>query len=226
MQLIGSCLEKKVLPLVEAGQQPEDQNMEDSRLVRHCREYANRVFELLDESRDLCESRILVLDNGTGYLPRRLAEGETDIVAVELTDKLKKSALFLNSYPSIVYKKTNPLLLTEEFDLIIDSGILCHLHPEILTVYLPRLARFSRRKMILEFRHTRPWHMRLLSRNLDSEIECQDLEIFRFSQNDILNLIENSCDMLLTERNVRGTSVLIKALRKAHSSRRLRSDSG
>ena len=208
---------------MEAQQQEEDQETEDSQSLLHCREHAARVLGLTDETRDMSESRILVIDNGTGYLPRSLAEGDADIVAIELTEKLKRSAVFLNSYPSIVYKKTNPLLVTEEFDLIIDSGILCYLHPEILSFFLPRLAGLSRRKMILEFRLTRPWYLNLLPKALVSDTECLDLEVSRYSQSDIFNLIENSCDMLLTERNEHGTSLLVKALRKPHSSRHHRS---
>jgi len=207
------------VPLVDSYLEDGAGSIEDTKFIGHCREHTARVFELLDKTRDLTESRLLVIDNGTGCLPRSLAEGDTDVVAVELTDNLKKSATALNNYPNIIYRKTNPLLIAEEFDLIIDSGILCHFPPQILNHFLPRMARFCRRKMIVEFRLTRPWHLRLFPGAVDADRVCPDLAEFRFSRNDIQTLIEVSCDMLLTERNLSGTSILVKALKKPHSYR-------
>ncbi|MFC1614698.1 hypothetical protein ACFL5K_05320 [Gemmatimonadota bacterium] len=210
--------------LVEAEEQTAAGQTVPSTFALQCRAHADRVFELLDKTRDLNETSVLVLDNGTGYLPRRLAQGDTDVVAVELTEKLKKHAVALNSYPSIIYKKTNPFLLTQEFDLILDSGILCHFHPEIINYFLPRLACYSRRKMILGFSLERPWYLRFFSGSLKRDSEFKNPHESRFNENEITKLIETSCDMLLTERNLSGSSLLIKALRKPHSRRQDHSD--
>ncbi|MBN2289189.1 MAG: class I SAM-dependent methyltransferase [Candidatus Glassbacteria bacterium] len=226
IQQVGECLEREVLPLAGDGPAGTGGEFENSGFMRQCKDHADRVFELLDLTRDLSEARLLVLDNGTGHLPRRLADWDTDVVAVELTEKLKKSATLLNSYPSIIYRKTNPFILSQEFDLVLDSGILSYFHPEIVKYFLPRLARFSRRKMILGFRTARPWRLRLLTGIFHRENDCTHLDEFRFSPVEVDELIETSCNMLLTERNVSGTSLLIKALRKPHSVGSGRSDPG
>lgn len=210
---------------MEAEEHPATGPTVLSDFTLRCRAFEDRVFELLDKTRDLNESSILVLDNGTGYLPRKLAQGDTDVVAVELTEKLKKSAAALNSYPSIIYKKTNPFLLTQEFDLIIDSGILCHFDQQIVNYFLPRLASYSKRKMILGFNLEIPWYLRFFAGFAKRDAECRNPEESCFNENEITRLIETSCDMLLTERNLSGSSLLIKALKKPHSRRQEHSDS-
>jgi hypothetical protein len=209
----GEYLESQVAALVETAESNGPVETEKSAYLLRCRDFSDRVFELLDLTRDLDETSLLVLDNGTGYLPGRLAEYDTDIVAVELSDKLKKSAGTLNTGPNIIYKKTNPFLISQQYDLIVDSGILRYFDQEVLNYFLPRLARYGRRKMILEFRLNRPWYLHLFS----GKARHSEPEEFRYSYTEITGLIETSCDMLLTQRNLSGSSLLVKALKKPHS---------
>ena len=218
---VSECLESKVISLAETAESNGSVETGKSACLLQCRDFSDRVFELLDLTRDLDETSILVLDDGTGFLPGRLAEGDTDIVAIELSEKLKKNAMVLNNGPNIIYKKTNPFMISQQYDLIIDSGIFSYFDPEVLEYFLPRLARFSKRKMILEFRLNKPWYLRLFS----AKAEHCEMELFRYSYNEIAELIETVCGMLLTERNLSGTSLLIKALKKPHSCRLEHSES-
>ncbi|HUU26595.1 MAG TPA: hypothetical protein VM123_02180 [archaeon] len=210
--LLGESLEKIIEPLLEARSAKEKSEAHTFQLL--CQNYAGQVIELLDPERDLSESRILVLENGTGILARRLADRDVDIISAAPTENTARLAERLNPFPNIIYKWLEPFPPEEEFDLVIDSGILTFYPPELVGELLPRLAAFCRRKLIVTFRLALPWYRRW--RKLEKGCYLRSLEsaVHRYSEEEITSLIETTCGMILTDRRESGRNLLVKAIKK------------
>jgi hypothetical protein len=217
-QALGARLEEVIRPLVEKPAGQEEENRRAERFKQYCQDFTRRVIDNLDLKRDLNESRILVLDNGMGTLARRLAEGKTDVVSASPTEATARLAAALNPYPSIIYRTLGQKLLDERFDLIIDTGILSYFPREIMEYLVPRLAGSCRRKLILEFRIRRPWLTSLFDRNDRYHDFRLTLGQTFYDEDESVSLIETVCGMLITERRTEGSSLLVKALRKPHTS--------
>ena len=161
---LSGRLVQLVLPLVEPGPAGKKQIEAAQVFRRNSQEMAERVFSMLDRRRDLDETRILVLENGTGYLARKLAEGgEVDIVSAAPTEQLAELAERLNPYPSIIYRSFKPYPTTEEFDLIVGTGIIACYPKDVARLLLQSLASFCRRKLITELPLFLPWFRRINS---------------------------------------------------------------
>ncbi len=216
---LGGKLERVIRPLtLENGGGGEGSL---SRIfLLYCRDWASRVLELL-EPRDLEEKRILVLENGAGVLARCLAEsGDVDVTALAPTETAARLAQYLNPFPSIVYRRGNPFEPGEEFDLILDSGLLLYYPPELVRAFLPRLAVFCRRKLVLSFHLSPPWYRRIMGgdRGLFGELEPPEAGGSGFSEKEISYLLEFPCRMLFDGSapaggEAGGRNILVKAHR-------------
>jgi len=213
---LGERLEKLIRPLVEpeAADKRELERAEQFR--QSCLSLADRVWELLELPRDLTDNRVLVLENGTGYLARRLADGDVDVVSAAPTSGLARLAGRLNPYPNIIYRAFNPYPTTEEFDLIIGTGIIAFYPRETALLLIQSLTGFCRRKFIIELPEERAWYRRLFDRGKMEESVNADLELSRFSRQEIIGLVENTCGLLISEKRLRRGRILLKALRKVH----------
>lgn len=211
---LGEKLERIILPLAkpEKAEKKEKEAAEEFKL--YSLGLADRVISMLDPVRDVSGSRVLVIENGTGFLSRRLAEIDMDVVAVTPTRKLARLAAQLNPYPSIIYKWFNPFPATGEFDIIIGTGILAFYPKQLTNTLLESLASFCKRKLIFELPLYLPWHRRLFQRRTNPG----GLEMAGFTTKEIFFLIENTCEMLISEHRSTGGKLLFKALKKAHLS--------
>ena len=211
---LGEKLERIITPLAE----PEKAERKEKEAAEEFKLYslglADRVVGMLDLGRDLSGARILVLENGTGFLARRLAEKDVDIVATAPTRNLARLAGRLNPYPSIIYKWFNPFPATEEFDIIIGTGILAFYPKQLTKTLLESLASFCKRKLVIELPLSLNWYHRLFQRNINPG----GLELTGFTSKEVFYLIENTCGMLISEHRSTGGKLLIKALKKAHLS--------
>ena len=211
---LGEKLEIIIRPLAE----PEKAERKEKEAAEEFKLYslglADRVVSMLDPGRDLSGSRVLVLENGTGFLARRLAEKNVDVVATAPTRSLARLAGRLNPYPSIIYKWFNPFPATEQFDIIIGTGILAFYPKQLTKTLLESLASFCKRKLIIELPLSLNWYHRLFQR----EVNPGSLELTGFTSKEVFYLIENTCGMLISEHRSTGGKLLIKALKKAHLS--------
>ena len=212
---LEKTLEKIVQPLLAPEAVNEKNKSAAAKFRLFCLDYAERIMSLLDPERDLVDSRILVLDNGTGILARKLAGSDVDIVAASPGQNLARLAQQLNPYPSIIYKWFDPYPPEEHFDLIIDSGILSYYPRRVLEAFLVRLAGFTRRKIIIEFTLALPWYRRFILRQPSSLREV-DTPRTSLTEEEIFSLLETTCAMIISDRNTVGTSFLVKALRRPH----------
>ena len=216
--VIGEKLEKLLLPLLD---KQNDSEPEAYRRAQRFREYSvevtARMVDALDRKRDLAESRILVLENGTGVMSHRLAAGDTDVVGATPNQGTADLARRINSFPSIIYRPLFQPLVVESFDLVMDSGLLAFYPRRLLEPLVQHLASLCRRKMVLEFRVQTPFFERFFSQR--STLDDSDLHLAPtvMAEPEIVNLIEAGCGMIITERRVDAGRMLIKALRKPHS---------
>jgi len=214
---LSERLEQLILPLLEPGQAGKKQLDTAAVFRENSLAMVERVMSLLDRQRDFQDSRILVLENGTGYLARRLAEsGEVDVVSAAPTDKLAELASRMNSYPNIIFRSFNPYPTTEEFDLIVGSGIIACYPKETAIVLLQSLAAFCRRKLITELPLYMPWLRRIFHQENVSVGSEGGLELSRFNRKEVIDLIEQSCGLLISEQRIGGGKMIFKAIRKAH----------
>ena len=214
---LSQRMEQLVLPLLEPGQAGKKQLDTAAVFRENSMALAERVISMLDRRRDLQESRILVLENGTGFLAKRLAEsGEVDVVSAAPTEKLAELASNLSSYPNIIYRSFNPYPTTEEFDLIVGTGIIACYPKETARVLLQSLAAFCRRKFITELPLYTPWLRRLFHWEKVSVGSEGGLELSRFNRREIYEIIEHSCGLLISEQRTGGGKMIFKAIRKAH----------
>jgi hypothetical protein len=211
---LGEKLERIIRPLAE----PEKAERKEKEAAEEFKLYslglADRVVGMLDLGRDLSGARILILENGTGFLARRLAERDVDVVATAPTRNLARLAGRLNPYPSIIYKWFNPFPATEQFDIIIGTGILAFYPKQLTKTLLESLASFCKRKLIIELPLSLNWYDRLFQR----KVNPGGLELTGFTSKEVFYLIENTCGMLISEHRSVGGKLLIKALKKAHLS--------
>ena len=214
---LSERLEQLVLPLLEPGQAGKKQ-LDSAAVFRESSlALAGRVMEFLDRRRDLQETRILVLENGTGFLARRLAEsGEVDVVSAAPSEKLAELASRLSSYPNIIFRSFNPYPTTEEFDLIVGTGILACYPKETAKVLLQSLAAFCRRKIITELPLYTPWLRRIFHRERVTAGSEGGLELSRFNRREIFEIMENACGLLISEQRTQAGKMIFKAIRKAH----------
>ena len=212
---LGEKLEKIIMPLAQTEEVERKEKEAAEEFKLYSLGLADRVLSMLDPDRDLSNSRVLILENGTGFLARRLAErGDVDVVATAPTRSLSRLAGQINPYPSIIYKWFNQFPATEEFDIIIGTGILAFYPKQLTRTLLESLASFCKRKLIIELPLSMPWHYRLFQRQLNPG----GLELTGFNSKEVFSLIENTCGMLISEhRTIRG-KLLFKALKKAHLS--------
>ena len=152
------------------------------------------------------------LENGTGILSRRLAQGDVDVVAVAPTRELARLARRLNQYPNIIYRWFNPFPATKEFDLIVCAGLLAMFPADTAASLLVSLAGFCRRKLLLELPLNLPWYRKIFA----GEKITGEFEPTRFDGKEIFSLIENTCGLLISEHRIDSNYLLLKALRKAH----------
>jgi len=190
---LGKKLERIILPLAEPvkAEKKEKEAAEEFKL--YSLGLADRVIGMLDPSRDFSGSRVLVLENGTGLLARRLAEIEMDVVATAPTRNLARLAAQLNPYPSVIYKWFNPFPATEEFDIIIGTGILAFYPKQLAKTLLESLASLCKRKLIFELPLSLNWYHRLFQR----QAYPGGLEMTGFTRKEIFFLIETTCGMLM-----------------------------
>ena len=216
-QRVSERLEKLVKPLLEPGQAGK-RELEAAGIFRdNSLALAGRVMSLLEPRRDLNETRILVLENGTGYLARRLAEGgEVDVVSAAPTEEMAEMAGRLNPFPNIIYRSFNPYPTTEEFDLIVGTGIIACYPKEVARLLLQSLAAFCRRKLITELPLFRPWFRRIFHWEKVSVGSEGGLEVSRFRRTELYELIENSCGLLISEQRTQRGKMIFKAIRKVH----------
>jgi len=211
---LGEKLERIIRPLAE----PEKADKREKEAAEEFKLYslglADRVLSMLDPGRDFSGARVLVIENGTGFLARRLAEKDMDVVATAPTKNLARLAGLLNSYPSILYKWFNPFPTTEEFDIIIGTCILAFYPKQLTSTLLESLASFCRRKLIIELPLPLNWFHRLFQRDLGPG----GLELTGFTSKEIFSMMENTCGMLISEHRSTGGKLLLKALKKAHLS--------
>jgi len=215
--LIGQKLAEILAPLrVEAGK-PGEGLKRAERFRDFSVEYTARTVEILDLKRDLKESRILVLENGSGVMSCRLAAGDTDVVGAAPDTATAALAGSLNPFPSIIYRSLFDPLIEGEFDLIVDSGVLCCYPRALLEPLVQHLASLCRRKMILEFRLHQPLSERLFGPR--DRLDDSDLKIerTRMSEPEIVYLLETTCGLIITERRTEAGRMLVKALRRPHS---------
>ncbi|MBW7997596.1 MAG: hypothetical protein FVQ81_13660 [Candidatus Glassbacteria bacterium] len=214
---LSERLEQLVLPLVEPGQAEKKQLDAAQVFSRNSQAMAERVFGMLDHTRDLHETRVLVLENGTGYLARKLAEnGEVDVVSTAPTEALAELASRLNPYPNIIYRSFNPYPTTEEFDLIVGTGIIACYPKDTARLLLQSLTAFCRRKIITELPLYLPWFRRLFRWEKVSVGSEGGLELSRFNRKELFDLIENSCGLLISEHRTQQGKMIFKAIRKVH----------
>jgi len=211
---LGKKLESIIRPLADEvkAEKKEKEAAEEFKL--YSLGLADRVINMLDPGRDFSGSRVLVLENGTGLLARRLAETDMDVVAAAPTRNLARLAGQFNPYPSIIYKWFNPFPATEEFDIIIGTGILAFYPKQLTKTLLESLAGFCKRKLIFELPLSLSWYHRLFQ----PQANPGGLEMTGFTRKEIFFLIENTCGMLISEHRSAGGKLLFKALKKAHLS--------
>jgi hypothetical protein len=212
-RILGESLEKLIRPLLETNSSPENSPSQSFKLFS--RDFARQVLAFLDPQRDLSASQILVLENGTGILARLLAERDADIVAAAPTENTARLANLLNPYPSIIYRWFNPLPPVENFDLVLDSGILPYYPASLIRELLPFLATTCRRKMIVPFCLKSPWYQRRLSKRKNQASGGFPIaEECVFSRTEVAALIEKDCGMTLyATREALEGSILIKAIK-------------
>ncbi|HLA41700.1 MAG TPA: hypothetical protein VJ417_16975 [Candidatus Glassbacteria bacterium] len=213
---LGERLEKLILPLVEPGGVDPKDIERSERFRSGCLSLAERIWEMLDARRDLVDNRILVLENGTGYLARRLAEGDVDVVSAAPTRRLADLAKRLNPYPSIIYRCFNPYPATDNFDLIIGTGIIACYPKPIARLLIQSLTSFCRRKFITELPVQQPWLTKLFQGGITKDSPEADLELARFGRGEIFELVEHTCGLLISENRMQQGKMLFKALRKVH----------
>lgn len=216
--VIGQRLFDILEPLA-AGNEAADREKRAERFRDYSVEHTARTVEILDRKRDLSDSRILVLENGSGVLSRRLAAGDTDVVGASPDEQTARLAQSLNQFPSIIHRPVFNPLIEGEFDLIVDSGVLCCYPRSIMEPLVQHLASLCRRKMILEFRLPVPFFERFFGQH--STLDDNDLKIERaqMQEADIVYLLETACGLIITERRQEAGRMLVKALRRPHSRR-------
>lgn len=216
---IAACLQKDLRPFVEKAGSAKMAVLENltGTAVRVSGLETDTVIELLDLPRDLDESRVLVIDDGSGVMPKALAEaGNADVVALELSKELLDSAKQLNGYPSLIFKEASELLADEDFDLIVDFGVLSLFSHEVLNGLLKHLASHCRRKMIVCFYLEVSWQDRFFSKVPRFNSECQKIYKTHYQDGESVALIETACSMVVSERKSVGSSILLKAIKKAY----------
>ncbi len=216
-QRVSERLEKLVMPLLEPGQAGKKEQESATIFRDNSLALAERVISLMEPRRDLDGTRVLVLENGTGYLARRLAEsGEVDVVSSAPTEQMAEMASRLNPYPSIIYRSFNPYPTTETFDLIVGTGIIACYPKDTAQLLLQSLAAFCRRKLITELPLYRPWLRRIFHWEKVSVGSEGGLDLSRFKRVELFDLIENSCGLLISEHRTQGGKMIFKAIRKVH----------
>ena len=216
---IAACLQKSLRQLVEKANSANSVDIESltGTSVKISGIETDTIVDLLELPRDLDESRVLVIDDGSGILPKALAEkANADVVAIELSKELVESAKKLNGYPSLVIKEATELLTDEDFDLIVDCGVLSLFSREVLNGLLKHLASHCRRKMIVCFYLEISWQDRFFSKVPRFRNECQKLYKTTYQNGDSVALIETACSMVVSERKSVGSSILLKAIKKAY----------
>jgi hypothetical protein len=214
--VIGQKLFEILEPLT-AGKEVTDGRKRAERFRDYSVEYTARTVEILDLKRDLKNSRILVLENGSGVLSRRLAAGDTDVVGASPDEQTARLAQTLNQFPSIIHRTLFNPLIEGEFDLIVDSGVLCCYPRSVMEPLVQHLASLCRRKLILQFRLPVPFLERFFGQR--NTLDDSDLKIERtqMQETDIVYLLETTCGLIITERRQEAGRMLIKALRRPHS---------
>ncbi len=216
-QRVSERLEKLVMPLLEPGQAAKKQQEAAAIFRDNSLALAERVMSLLDPRRDLQDTRVLVLENGTGSLARKLAEGgEVDVVSAAPTQQMAEMASSLNPYPNIIYRSFNPYPTTEAFDMIVGTGIIACYPKDTARLLLQNLAAFCRRKLITELPLLRPWFRRIFHREKVSVGSEGGLDLSRFKRVELFDLIENSCGLLISEYRTQSGKMIFKAIRKVH----------
>lgn len=216
--VIGQKLEKILTPLSEDR---DSRNPEAFRRAERFRDYSveftSRMVDALDQRRDLADSRILVLENGSGVMSHRLAAGDTDVVGATPCEATARLAGLINPFPSIIYRPLFQPLVTDSYDLVIDSGLLAFYSRRLLEPLVQHLASLCRRKMVLEFRLPVPLMKRLFGSR--SPLDDSDLRLdpTLMTEPEIVSLIETDCGMIITERRIDAGRMIVKALRKPHS---------
>lgn len=214
--VVGQKLFDILEPLAE-GKEAADGRKRAERFRDYSVEYTARTVEILDRKRDLNNSRILVLENGSGVMSHRLAVGDTDVVGASPDEQTARLAQSLNPFPSIIHRSLFAPLIEGEFDLIVDGGVLCLYPRSIMEPLIQHLASLCRRKMILEFRLPVPFFERIFGQR--GTLDDSDLKIERtqIQEADIVYLLETTCGLIITERRQEAGRMLVKALRRPHS---------